>query len=165
MTPHLSTNDFPSAVTRVRNRCGVHSRWTLLLPFVILASACAQSTPESRGQSTFTAFGCIKCHSIGHGGGVYGPDLTTIGFRKSKEWLDQWLHNPHEWKSTTVMPNFNLNDDIRADLVAYLSQQKGQAWGDPLACPCLEHTTTQAFGEPSKQLSEQLKAQLTGRDN
>ena len=101
-----------------------------LLPLMILASACAKTTPESRGEATFTAFGCIKCHNIGHGGGVYGPDLTLIGFRKSPEWLHQWIKNPHAWKSTTVMPDFNLNDAIRGDLVAYLSAQKGQAWGE-----------------------------------
>lgn len=104
------------------------SRWAFLIPLAALA-ACAQSTPESRGAATFQAFGCVKCHSVGYGGGAYGPDLTTVGFRKSREWLDTWLRNPHAWKDTTVMPNFNLNESIRGDLVAFLSQQKGQAWG------------------------------------
>jgi len=92
-------------------------------------AACARPTLVERGQATFKSFGCVKCHTIGYEGGTYGPDLTTIGFRKTKQWLDLWLKNPHGWRETTVMPNFNLNDDIRASLVAFLSEQKGQAWG------------------------------------
>ncbi len=51
-----------------------------------------------------------------------------IGFRKSAEWIDLWLQGPHAWNPKTVMPDFNLKDETRKDLVAYLSAQKGQAW-------------------------------------
>jgi mono/diheme cytochrome c family protein len=65
---------------------------------------------------------------IGDTGNEWGPNLTLVGFRKTPDWLDTWLKNPHAWNMKTVMPNFNLSDGTRADLVAYLSAQKGQAW-------------------------------------
>lgn len=103
--------------------------YLLLLPILLLAACGRTDDPVSRGQAAFYGFGCVRCHTVGHTGGVYGPDLTTVGFRKSAEWLDLWLKDPHAWRAATVMPHFNLNDAIRGDLVAYLSVQRGQAWG------------------------------------
>ena len=103
-------------------------------PYVLLAvilglAACQNaSTPVARGENYFNGLGCVKCHTMGDKGVAWGPDLTMIGFRKSPEWLDQWLKDPHAWRKETVMPAFNLKDDVRADLVAYLSAQKGQGW-------------------------------------
>lgn len=107
---------------------------TRLLPLVaiLLLAACNGQTPSTdpvaRGERYFDGLGCVKCHQVGDKGHAWGPDLTMVGFRKSEAFLDTWLKNPHGWNQKTVMPNFNLKDDIRADLVAYLAAQKGQAW-------------------------------------
>lgn len=105
----------------------------LLLPALLLAlAACSPqadvSDPVARGERDFNGLGCVKCHMIGDKGHAWGPDLSMLGYRKSSAWIDQWLQNPHQWNPKTVMPNFNLKDSTRADLVAYLSAQKGQAW-------------------------------------
>jgi mono/diheme cytochrome c family protein len=95
-----------------------------------LLAACQHPTdPVIKGQGYFKTFGCIRCHAVGEAGGHYGPDLTYVGFRKSKEWLTMWLSNPHGWKKNTVMPNLHLPDHVRDALVAYLGDQKGQAFG------------------------------------
>ena len=107
------------------------NRW-ITTSILIGLTACSRQVPltdpAARGERDFQGLGCAKCHMIGDAGNEWGPNLTLIGFRKSPAWLDQWLKNPHAWNMKTVMPNFNLNDDTRADLVAYLSAQKGQAW-------------------------------------
>ncbi len=108
-------------------------RWlSLSLTLAAALSACSRqpelTDPAARGERDFRGLGCAKCHMIGDVGNEWGPNLTLIGFRKSSAWLDQWLKNPHNWNMKTVMPNFNLKDETRADLVAYLSAQKGQAW-------------------------------------
>lgn len=99
--------------------------------------ACVSNASETaevkRGKALFTGFGCVKCHSVAGKGGEYGPDLTTIGFRKSDAWLDQWLRDPHSWKTDTVMPNLNLTDRVRGDLVAYLGSLKGQDYAGAAA--------------------------------
>jgi mono/diheme cytochrome c family protein len=108
------------------------NRWILVL-VAVLAAACAKqetsTDPVVRGERYFEGLGCVKCHQIGDKGVAWGPDLTMVGYRKSAAWLDQWIKDPHGWNPKTVMPDFNLNAETQADLVAYLSAQKGQAWG------------------------------------
>lgn len=106
---------------------------------VLCLAACSQSRAEetSQGKALFAGYGCVQCHRIGGEGGIYGPDLTFVGFRKTPDWLDLWLKNPHAWKPNTVMPNFNLNDPVRKRLVDYLSSLRGREyrasppWDDP----------------------------------
>ena len=100
----------------------------VILSLVGLAGCQNAKDPVARGEAYFNGLGCIKCHAIGDKGVNWGPNLTFIGFRKSPAWLDQWLKDPHAWRKETVMPSFHLKDEARADLVAYLSTQKGQAW-------------------------------------
>ncbi len=116
--------------------------WAFILisSFSTLAACRGEQDPAVKGAAYFNSYGCVKCHAIGETGGSYGPNLTLIGFRKTPQWLDLWLKNPHAWRSQTVMPNFHLSDEMRGDLVAYLSQQKGQAWettGRPWNDPAL----------------------------
>jgi mono/diheme cytochrome c family protein len=110
----------------------MNRRFSLGILAAISLAACNGQVPSTdpvvRGERYFNGLGCVKCHRLGENGNEWGPNLTLVGFRKSPEWIEQWLKNPHGWNAKTVMPNFNLNDDIRRDIVAYLSTQKGQAW-------------------------------------
>ncbi|MBI4060005.1 MAG: cytochrome c [Elusimicrobia bacterium] len=115
------------------------NRW-LIAALAVAVTACSPQSalqdPVARGERDFGGLGCVKCHKVGDTGGAWGPDLTMLGFRKSPAWIDSWLMDPHAWNPKTVMPNFNLNASTRADLVAYLSAQKGQAWREkPWAAP------------------------------
>lgn len=110
----------------------------LALAVLVLSACGGGAKPKSKGEALFVGSGCTKCHQIGSAGHAWGPDLTFIGVRKSPEWLDAWLKNPHAWRKNTVMPNFNLKPEARAELVAFLSEQKGQAWeksGRPWLAP------------------------------
>lgn len=105
------------------------SRFKGLLILVLLAGCAGSKDPVARGRSYFVGLGCITCHRIGDkGGGQAGPDLTTVGFRKTPEWLRLWLANPAAWKPGTAMPNFKLKDNVREDLVAYLTSLKGEIY-------------------------------------
>ena len=114
-----------------------------VLTAVLLAAlaGCQRATdPVARGREYFHAFGCVRCHAIGATGAHYGPDLSYIGFRKTAAWLDLWLGNPHAWKGHTVMPNLHLPESVRKDLVAFLAEQKGEAFardGKPWEAPAL----------------------------
>ncbi len=120
----------------------------LLLAAVVVLAACQHAEdPVARGKLYFDALGCEKCHTIGNQGGTWGPNLTFIGVRKSPQWLDMWLKDPHAWRKQTVMPNFHLTDSVRSDLVAYLSQQKGQAWGNDRPWKNHPELTSVARGE------------------
>lgn len=96
---------------------------------ILLAVSCArEQDPVKRGERIFRAQDCQRCHAFGGRGVDWGPDLTMVGFRKSREWLDVWLKNPRAWHPITAMPTFRLKDAQREDLAAFLSAQKGQTW-------------------------------------
>lgn len=106
-----------------------------LLPLILAAaalSACGQPDQKdtvAKGKAYFNALGCAQCHAVGDTGNKdWGPDLTMIGHRKSAEWLNVWLKDPHAWRKETVMPNFHLSDETREAIVSYLITLKGQDW-------------------------------------
>ena len=106
-----------------------------------LVGCSSKPAPASVGQAYFQGMGCVKCHQIGEEGGTYGPNLTFVGFRKTPQWLDMWLQNPHAWRQKTVMPNFHFPDNVRKEIVEYLSAQKGQGFdkaGRPWNAPELQ---------------------------
>ncbi len=100
------------------------------LALTIALSACSMKTPAGplAGKAYFGQVGCLTCHRVGGEGGATGPDLTTVGFRHSAQWLDVWLRDPQAWKPGTVMPNKQLSAAARAAIVSYLVTLKGQDW-------------------------------------
>ncbi|MCA9549261.1 MAG: c-type cytochrome [Myxococcales bacterium] len=63
---------------------------------------------------------CVACHAVGGVGGNTGPSLDGVADRYTAEALDQWLADPQAVKPGTAMPNLNLSDDVRGELVAWL---------------------------------------------
>ena len=107
---------------------------SILMILAVSAAAGAQ-TP---GRALFEAAGCRACHRVGEAGGNAGPDLTYVGFRRSRAWLDAWLEDPHAWKKDTLMPNFKLAPKTREAIVDFLVALKGEEyppgrapWDDP----------------------------------
>ena len=82
----------------------------------------------SAGEPLFDAAGCRACHRIGGSGGNSGPDLTYVGFRRSKAWLELWLRSPHAWKPDTRMPEFRPRPGALGALAEYLSSLRGQRY-------------------------------------
>ncbi|MBI3548641.1 MAG: cytochrome c [Elusimicrobia bacterium] len=101
---------------------------SLVLLACVSTSASAKDPGAELGKQYFDGFGCNRCHIVGGKGGNYGPDLTFIGYRKKKEWLDLWLKDPHAWKANTPMPNFHMSENVREALVAYLVTLKGESY-------------------------------------
>lgn len=96
-----------------------------------LALALLLASTASAGESAlFDGHGCRSCHKIGERGGNSGPDLTLVGHRRPKAWLEKWLESPRAWKHGTKMPEQGLAAADRAALAGFLAEQKGQAWGD-----------------------------------
>lgn len=101
------------------------------VPFLLLlCAACNQAAPSgsAAGKAYFNQAGCSSCHKIGDEGSAVGPDLTMVGFRQNKEWLDLFIKDPQAWKKDTLMPNKRVSDEARAAMVDYLSGLKGQDW-------------------------------------
>jgi mono/diheme cytochrome c family protein len=97
-----------------------------LLAGCLLAAA---ASGAEDGAARFDAAGCRACHRVGPAGGDAGPDLTLVGVRRPRAWIENWLRSPRAWKHDTRMPDQGLSDGDRAALAGFLSAQKGQAWG------------------------------------
>lgn len=111
-----------------------------LLPFAPLLalslSSCrkepASSVSKTAGEAYYNALSCRACHRIGAQGGDSAPDLTLVGLRRNRAWLDTWLKDPSAWKKDTLMPNPLLAVKTRQAIVDYLASLKGP-WESPPA--------------------------------
>lgn len=69
-----------------------------------------------------------------------GPDLKEVRMKIHKEWIPNWLKNTHEWRPTTKMPQFRLQDDEIRAISAYV-------WQSALTGPELPKQTP---GDPAR---------------
>jgi cytochrome c551/c552 len=58
-----------------------------------------------------------------------GPNLKEIRLKLNKNWIPVWLKKPSDFRATTKMPNFRLNDEQVKSISAFLWQS---ALTDPL---------------------------------
>jgi hypothetical protein len=58
-----------------------------------------------------------------------GPNLKDVRLKLNKNWIPVWLKKPTDFRPTTKMPNFRLNDDQIKAISAYIWQS---ALTDPL---------------------------------
>ncbi len=88
-------------------------------PKPMAAAAVAAVKP---GESLFKSQGCTACHKIGGIGGDIGPDLTMVGKRHDKEWIEAQLKDPKSHNPASIMPSYaKLTVKDLEDLADYLS--------------------------------------------
>lgn len=63
---------------------------------------------------------CIACHAVAGNGGGVGPALDGVANRYTEAELHTWLSNPSAVKPGTAMPNLQLSDELRTELVNWL---------------------------------------------
>ena len=87
--------------------------------------AATSSGTVNPGEIVFKAQGCSACHTINGIGGKIGPDLTHVGSRRSKEWIEAQIENPKSHDPDSIMPSFAaLPEKDIEDLADYLSGLK-----------------------------------------
>lgn len=95
------------------------------------APASAPRAAYANADEIMAALACIACHKVAGQGGVVGPDLTTIGAARDREYLRRSILDPAadipEGFPPGVMPP-NYGDQLYATelemLVDYLAQSK-----------------------------------------
>jgi len=92
-----------------------------LAPTVVLASTSAAAAAT---KPAYFSSVCIACHSVGGSGGAVGPALDGVGNRLTAAELDRWLADPPAVKPGTAMPNLDLPDATRSELVQWLVSLK-----------------------------------------
>ena len=67
-----------------------------------------------------------------------GPSLKEARMKLRKEWIPEWLKDPHKWREGTKMPTFRLQDGDRKAIAAFIwqsglpGQLPQQKPGDPV---------------------------------
>ena len=67
-----------------------------------------------------------------------GPNLKEVRVKLKKEWIPEWIQNPHDFRPTTKMPRFRLEEDQVRAISAFIWQSgieaelPRQPSGDPV---------------------------------
>ncbi len=96
-------------------------------------------TPRlNHGRQLLARYNCMACHQMQNvdRAVMFGPDLTNVGTKVSREWIYKWLNEPRSITDAdgniivdgvatqARMPKFRLSDEELRDLSAYLSVQQ-----------------------------------------
>ncbi len=91
-----------------------------VLAVTLAVSACAQESVE-QGRKYFMDSGCYGCHLVGKTGTPIGPNLSNVGARHPRSYLERWLRDPSAQRPNAHMPTLELSDQQVKDLAAFLS--------------------------------------------
>jgi mono/diheme cytochrome c family protein len=80
--------------------------------------------PSDSGQKVYTDQGCNACHKINGNGGDIGPDLTHVGAKRGKQWLEKVITDPKSLYPNSEMPAYKLSQKELDALVDYLAGLK-----------------------------------------
>jgi len=95
---------------------------------------------------------CLSCHIINDKGSALGPELSTIGERRTMSFLEAFTNDPQSVLPGATMPTFRdvLTPEQIRDIAAYLSSLKGEAPSPPPpAEPQTSEEVSPAPPEPS----------------
>ena len=114
-------------VCTTRLRMGLLMMAGLLLIGTAGERAVAQSKPvgdAAKGQAIFKAQKCTMCHRVGNVGMKMGPELTLVGTRRDRPWLQAYLVNPKANNPKNIMPPVKVKGEELDHLIAYLLSLK-----------------------------------------
>ena len=96
---------------------------TLALAITIAAFATpsgAQDRVEA-GKRYFMDSGCYGCHIVGKMGTPIGPDLSHVGAKYSRTYLEQWVKDPSAQRPSAHMPKLELSEQQAKALADFMS--------------------------------------------
>jgi cytochrome c oxidase cbb3-type subunit 3 len=70
---------------------------------------------------------CLGCHRLGDEGGRIGPDLGTVGARRSGAYIARMIADPAHTVRGTAMPRTPMPDAMRSLITRYLAGRTGGA--------------------------------------
>ena len=77
----------------------------------------------AQGADLFNRF-CILCHSMHGKGGFMAPDLTQVGSRVNRVYIERTILTPQIVSQTTIMSKIPLSDEERHAVSAFLSRKR-----------------------------------------
>ncbi|MBI2346896.1 MAG: c-type cytochrome [Deltaproteobacteria bacterium] len=120
----------------------------------------------AEGKRLYQELRCSYCHSVQGRGGVAGPDLTTVGAKRDREWLIRHFLNPQQATPGSIMPRMHLLPEEAEALTAYMQTLGGEGPFTPEA-PTLfaqQCTSCHAIDGKGGDIGPDLSAVRTYRD-
>jgi len=77
----------------------------------------------AEGEDLFNRY-CMLCHGMDGKGGFMAPDLTLVGSRVNRVYIERVVIDPDIVSQTTIMSKIPLSDEERHAVSAYLSRKK-----------------------------------------
>ena len=74
---------------------------------------------------------CVACHAVSGVGGIVGPPLDDVRNHKTRDELLAWIANPQQIKPGTAMPQIEMTDAQRGEIVDFLLSLSGSAPAQP----------------------------------
>lgn len=90
------------------------------------ASDMSVTEETNNGKMIWQQYNCTACHQVYGLGGYLGPDLTNTFSLKGPEYIAAFLKS-----GTVTMPNFHLNENEIAALIAYMKNIDMSGSADP----------------------------------
>ena len=129
----------------------------------------------ARGAKLLAERGCFGCHVADPNAqrdlvGTYrqfGPNLSGVGSKASRDWIYHWILNPKEWNPDTKMPNLRLTNEDALDIAEYLATLKAPAGFETVALPKTDEKTLDQIAlyfELSNHTLFDAKAELAKMD-
>ena len=96
---------------------------TLALVTTIAAFATASYAQDGveAGKRYFMDSGCYGCHIVGKVGTPIGPELSHVGAKYSRAYLERWLKDPAAQRPSAHMPRLELSEQQVKALADYMS--------------------------------------------
>jgi mono/diheme cytochrome c family protein len=96
----------------------------LVVAVAVLAASSGAQSPAGQGQRYFMDTGCYGCHTVGKIGTPIGPDLSRVGSKYSRAYLERWLRDPSAQRPSAHMPTLELTEEQVKAMAAFLSSLK-----------------------------------------
>jgi cytochrome c2/uncharacterized protein YlxW (UPF0749 family) len=109
--------------------------WSKSKPKVLPAAN--PSGNAAHGKELVESVGCFGCHAVGsietsptqsQTRRRHGFNLAAEGGKVDASWIYNWVKDPKAVWQETKMPSLRLSDSEAADITAYLSSLKNEAW-------------------------------------
>ena len=98
-------------------------RQALALAITVVAFATTSYAQDGvdAGKRYFVDSGCYGCHIVGKMGTPIGPDLSHVGAKYSRAYLERWLKDPAAQRPSAHMPKLELSEQQAKALADFMS--------------------------------------------
>ncbi len=93
----------------------------LVVAVAALVASSAAQEPTDQGRRYFMDSGCYGCHTVGKMGTPIGPDLSRVGAKYSRDYLERWLRDPSAQRPSAHMPRLELSEQQVKAVAAFLA--------------------------------------------